>query len=708
MQVVIAEKPSVARDIAAVIGAKTKNDGYFEGAGYAVTYAFGHLVRIAEPEDMDEDWGKPWRLDVLPMVPDEWKYCVDAKAKQQFNVIKKLLLDDKTTRVICATDAGREGEHIFRLIYRLSGCKKPVSRLWISSLTSEAIKDGFAKLRSGSEFNNLARAAAARAHADWLVGLNFTRAYTLVSKQLCTIGRVQTPTLALLVERQKQIDNFRPTPFFEIVATMEPGFQARYISQEKEGESSRLADRSKAETIFQAVKGSNTATVFSIETSEKKSKAPGLYDLLSLQKEANKRFGFTAQQTLDLAQSLYEEHKLLSYPRTESRHISTDMVNELPRTLNSLLQNASQEVTDVFDKEGLQAGKITVADLAPRLSKAYVDDTKLTDHHAIIPTGKKALADLPEKERKIYELVLTRFLSIFLPAERREETTVLLSIAGHTFRARGIVIRDPGWTILEPKSEDKEDGEEVQQLPAVSKGDQLRKTKEELKEGKTSPPKAFDDASLLTAMKNAGQEIDDEELASHMKQSGLGTPATRAAIIERLLQSGYVERQKKALVPTDKGKGLIEHVHEELKDVKLTASWEQELSEMQEGKVSAAEFEERIIELVERLLPEVIEHGASLADAVKVEAESFGRCPQCKKGEVRKTPKGAGCNRWKDGCKFSVWQEQFGKKLTDKQLEDLLNGETKKIKGFKKKDGSGTFEAKLFLDKDFKVRLSFD
>ncbi len=527
MQVVIAEKPSVARDIAAVLGAKTKNDGYFEGNGYAVTYAFGHLVRIANPEEMDEDWGKPWRLDVLPMVPDPWKYCVEDKAKQQFNVIKKLFLDEKTSRVICATDAGREGEHIFRLIYRLSGCKKPVSRLWISSLTAEAIKDGFAKLRSGSEFNNLARAAAARAHADWLVGLNFTRAYTLVSKQLCTIGRVQTPTLALLVERQRQIENFKSTPFFEVIATIDPGFQARYISQEQAGESTRLQERAKAETIYQAIKGTNVATVFSLETNEKKSKAPGLYDLLTLQKEANKRFGFTAQQTLDLAQSLYEEHKLLSYPRTESRHISTDMVNELPRILNTLLQSASKEVTDAFDKEGLKAGKITVDLLNPKLSKAYVDDTKLTDHHAIIPTGKKAPAELPEKERKIYELVLARFLSIFLPAEKRDETTALLSIAGHTFRARGIVIKDPGWTILEAKSKDKEEGEEAQQLPAFSKGDQLRKAKEELKEGKTNPPKPFDDSSLLTAMKNAGQEIEDEDLASHMKQSGLGTPAAR-------------------------------------------------------------------------------------------------------------------------------------------------------------------------------------
>ncbi len=706
MQVVIAEKPSVAKDIAAVLGAKTKKDGYFEGNGYAVTYAFGHLVRIADPEEMDADWGKPWRLDVLPMIPEPWKYCVADGAKQQFGVIKKLFLDSDTDKIICATDAGREGEHIFRLIYRMSGCKKPVARLWISSLTADAIKDGFAKLRPGSEFNNLARAAAARAHADWLVGLNFTRAYTVASKQFCTIGRVQTPTLALLVERQKEIDNFRSTPFYELLATLEPGFTARYLSQENE---TRIADRTKGQQVLQAIKAVANATVVSVTTAEKKSKAPGLYDLLTLQKEANKRYGFTAQQTLDLAQSLYEEYKLLSYPRTESRHISTDMVEDLPKVLNNLLRKADKVVVDAFDKEGLQAGKVTVALIKPKLSKAHVDDTKLTDHHAIIPTGKEAQADLPDKQRKIYELVLTRFLSMFLPAEVRDETTAMFDIAEHSFRSKGVVIKDPGWTVLEPKTKEKDEGEESQRLPAMKQGQQIKKLKEELKEGKTTPPKPFDDASLLTAMKNAGQEIDDEDLASYMKQSGLGTPATRAAIIEKLLQTGYVERQKKALVPTEKGKGLIEHVHADLKDVKLTALWEQELSEVQNGNASAGDFEENIIELIERILPDVLSQSKQLASAVQSEAESFGRCPQCRQGIVRETKKGAGCSRWQEGCKFMIWREQFGKKLTDRQMEELIEeGETKKIKGFKKKDGSGTYDAKLELTPDFKVRPVFD
>ncbi len=713
MQVVIAEKPSVARDIAAVLGAKTKKDGYFEGNGYAVTYAFGHLVRIADPEEMDEDWGKPWRLDVLPMIPEEWKYCIADGAKQQFGVIKKLFLDKETSKIICATDAGREGEHIFRLIYRLSGCKKPVARLWISSLTADAIKDGFAKLKPGSDFNNLAKAAACRAHADWLVGLNFTRAYTVASKQFCTIGRVQTPTLALLVERQKEIENFKATPFYELIAMLEPSFTARYVTGKDGQGETRLADRQKAQAILQAIKAVQVASVVSVTTSEKKSKAPGLYDLLTLQKDANKRFGFTAQQTLDLAQKLYEEYKLLSYPRTESRHISTDMVEDLPKILNSLLRTASKEVLDAFDKEGLHAGKITVDLLKPRLTKAYVDDTKLTDHHAIIPTGKQAQEDLPDKERKVYELVLARFLSIFLPAERRDETVALFDIAGHAFRAKGVIIKDPGWTILEGKSKDKdkekEESEDAQRLPALSKGQQIRKLKEELKEGKTTPPKPYDDASLLTAMKNAGQEIDDEDLAAHMKQSGLGTPATRAAIIEKLLQVGYVERQKKALVPTEKGKGLIEHVHADLKDVKLTALWEQELAEVQDGTADAGDFEEKIIELVERILPEVSSQSKTLESAVRVEGESFGPCPQCRKGIVRETKKGAGCSRWQEGCKFMIWREQFGKKLTDKQMQELIeDGETGKIKGFKKKDGSGTYEAALVLTPEFKVRLSFD
>ena len=783
MKVVLAEKPSVARDIAAVVGATTKKDGYFEGNDYAVTYAFGHLVTIAEPEEMNAAWGKPWRLAQLPMIPTDWKYRVADKASTQFKIIKKLFSDPATSSIICATDAGREGEHIFRLIYKLTGSKKPVQRLWINSLTAEAIRDGFRKLKSSREFDNLANAAQARAHADWIIGLNFTRAYTTVNNQLCTIGRVQTPTLALIVDRQIEIDNFKPTEFFEILVTFEPGFVARYITPGSEPQT-RLQSKVIAQNILSAIAPKRSGTVASVTTIEKKTKAPALYDLLTLQKDANKRYGYTAQETLDIAQNLYEEHKLLSYPRTESRHLSTDMIDELPGILTAVLKApiTPQKARDVFAQEGLTAGNIRADLLRPRLSKSYVDDTKLTDHHAIIPTHKAPPADLQLKQRNIYQLVATRFMSIFLPPEVRDETTVIINIAEYSFRARGVVIKEPGWTLLEARSAEKEKGkekdegknkdegkenessEEMQALPAVSKNQQIEKRKQELKEGKTTPPKPFDDASLLTAMKNAGKELDDEDLAAYMKQSGLGTPATRAQIIERLVQTGYIERSKKILLPTAKGRAIISNVHQDLKNVALTATWEQRLADMQDGKLPLITFENEIASFVRRVLPDVTRQTASLpairqtqwgakpgpqsgassgTDAksaskpattsatsarsdtkpattsarsntksdtnAKSETNVLGPCPKCKQGVVRKTPKGAGCSRWQEGCTFSIWREQYGKKLTNGQIQELAaKGRTKVIKGFKRKDGSGTYDARLALTDEFKVRPEFD
>lgn len=731
MIVVLTEKPSVAKDIAAVVGAKTKKDGYYEGNDYIVTYAFGHLVSLAEPEQMNPAWGGPWRMAQLPMIPTEWKYEVVAKTANQFNTIKRFFCDQATTSIICATDAGREGEHIFRLIYKLTGSDKPVQRLWISSLTAEAIGEGLKKLKDSNEFDNLASAAAARAQADWVVGLNFTRAYTSINRELCTIGRVQTPTLALIVDRQTTIDNFKANAFFEIVVTLEPGFLARYITPGEDPQT-RLEDQAAAQEIIKAISPEKQGTVRSVNTAEKKNRAPALYDLLTLQKDANKRFGYTAQQTLDIAQSLYEQYKLISYPRTESRHLSNDMVAELPRVLSNLLKGAatSQIARDAFAKEGIIPGKITAGLLRPKLGKTYVDDTKLTDHHAIIPTFSELPASLPEQQRNIYQLVATRFLSIFLPPEIRDETTAIIDIAGHSFRAKGFVIKDPGWTVIEPKSKDagkgnddaadnntesganktskkptskkdKDKDEDAQQLPPLDQGQEVGKRKEELKKGKTSAPKPYDDGTLLTAMKNAGQDIDDEDLAAYMKQRGLGTPATRAAIIERLLRSAYIERNKKVLAPTDKGKALIRTVHHSLKDVALTAAWEQSLADMQDGKIALDKFENDIADFVRQLLPDVAKQTASIPAAGET---SFGVCPQCQLGYVRVTPKGAGCNRWKDGCTFTIWRECYGKSLTDAQMKELVeNRSTKPIKGLKRKDGT-KYEAKLLLGEDFKVR----
>ncbi len=719
MKVVLAEKPSVARDIAAVLGANTKRDGYFQGNDWAVTYAFGHLVQIAEPEVMNPAWGSPWRLQQLPMIPNDWKYKVTDKAHTQFAVIKKLMCDPSTTTVVCATDAGREGEHIFRLIYQMAGCNKPVERLWISSLTAEAIKEGFQNLKPSTHFDNLAHAATGRARADWIVGLNFTRAYTAINRQLCTVGRVQTPTLALIVERQKVIDKFQSSGFFEILITFEPGFQARYITPGTEPQT-RLPDKIQAKQILADIAAVPAGVVEKVATNEKRSKAPALYDLLTLQKDANKKYGYTAQETLDIAQSLYEQYKILSYPHTESRHLSTDMVNQLPAILSTVLKapTTTKEARDVFAREAITPGKITVEQLRSRLSKNYVDDTKLTDHHAIIPTHKAPPQDLPEKQQNVYTLVASRFMSIFLPPEIRDETEAILRMAQHSFRAKGIVIKDPGWTILETKEKhpekrkgknkdtDSDKGEETQQLPPLQKNQQVAKRKAELKEGKTTAPKPYDDASLLTAMKNAGKELDDEDLAAYMRQSGLGTPATRAQIIERLLQSGYIERNKKALLPTEKGKALIGVVHPHLKDTALTASWEQKLTDMNDGKLTLSAFESDIATFVQQLLPTIATTGAALPITGE---QGIAPCPKCDKGMVRPTPKGTGCSRWREGCTFGIWGEQYGKKLTDEEMKELIEKRrTNVIKGFKKKDGSGTYDARLILNEEFKVRLEFD
>jgi DNA topoisomerase-3 len=699
MIVVLAEKPSVARDIAAVLGASHKQNGYFEGNNYQVTYAFGHLVTIAEPEQMNPAWGGAWSLAQLPMIPVQWLYRVADKAQEQFNCIKTLFLHPATTGIICATDAGREGQHIFDLIYQLTGSTKPVQRLWISSLTPEAIRAGFRDLKPASAFANLSAAAAWRARADWLVGLSATRAYSVINGQTCTVGRVQTPTLALIVNRQQAIDGFKPTAFYEILAQFEPSFTAKYFTAGLNNDpQTRLQDRTTAQSVLDDITPIASGSVLSVVTREKTTKAPALFDLLTLQKESNRRFGYTAQETLDLAQSLYEEYKLLSYPRTESRHLSNDMLPELPNILRAMPEEWPIEAALAALASGLH------------LSKSYVDDTKLTDHHAIIPTHKRADRDLPEKQRNIYELAAARFVSIFLAAEVRDETIVIIQLHQHSFRALGSVIKEPGWTVLGGKAthEEEKPGDDAQQLPALSQGQNIAKRGGQLKEGKTTAPKPYDDASLLTAMKNAGQEIQDEDLAAYMKQSGLGTPATRAAIIEKLIAVSYIERKKKSLLPTEKGKALISQVHQTLKDVVLTASWEQQLANIQDGAQPADSFATAIIQFVNNIFSQIFA-APPVPMASTTDSNAYGPCPKCKIGTVRKTKMGAGCSRFKDGCTFSVWREVNGKKLTDDHFRQLVtDGRTALIKGFKKKDGTGTYEARLAVSGEFKIKLEFE
>ena len=697
MIVVLAEKPSVARDIAAMLGATQKKSGYFEGNNYQVTYAFGHLVTIAEPEQMNPAWGKPWRMEQLPMIPSEWIYRVANKAKEQFDCIKRLFLNSATTGIICATDAGREGQHIFDLIYQLTGATKPVQRLWISSLTPEAIRAGFRDLKPMSAFANLSAAAAWRARADWLVGLSATRAYTLINGQTCTVGRVQTPTLALIVNRQNAIDNLKPTPFYEIHVVTESGFTAKYIVPgQEETPQTRLQDRVAAQAILDHIMPIPSGSVLSLVTTDKVTKAPQLLDLLTLQKECNKRYGYTAQETLDLAQSLYEEYKLLSYPRTESRHLSNDMLSKLPNILRALPSEWPIQTALTALSNGL------------KLSKTYVDDTKLTDHHAIIPTHKQTANDLPVKQRNVYEVVAARFLSIFLPPEIRDETIVIIQIGQHSFRTTGTIIKEPGWTVVGASvtnDEERTSEEDAQKLPALSQGQTIRKKSAQLKEGKTTAPRPYDDSSLLTAMKQAGREIEEKELASAMRQNGLGTPATRAAIIEKLIAVRYIERKKKCLLPTEKGKSLINQVHLTLKDVSLTASWEQQLADIQDGTEAADLFAKGIVQFVTDIFSQVIA-APPTPIAAAADQNVYGPCPKCKQGFIRKTMMGAGCSRFKEGCNFSIWGQVNGKKLTDQNIRQLVTeGRTARIKGFKRKDGTGTYDAHLVVSGEFKLEF---
>ena len=461
--VVLTEKPSVARDIARVLGANKRGQGHVEGNGYIVTWALGHLVQFAEPDDYGPPWNSRWSFAQLPMIPEQWKLKTARSTSDQYQIVKKLLNSPQTERVICATDAGREGEHIFRLIYEHARCKKPFSRLWVSSLTDEAIRGGFHALQEGAAFDHLAAAARARGQADWLMGMNLTRAYTVHNKALCTIGRVQTPTLSMVVKRDAAIASFVKAYFYELVAQLEEGFAAKYC---KDGQT-RIDKKEEAERLHRQLSPNKVGTVRKIEKKVKKNRPPPLYDLNNLQRDANRCFGFTAAQTLERAQALYETHKLITYPRTESRHISEDMVPKLPGILEKLAHPQAAVAL-----ERLRGGH--------RLSRAYVDRTKLTDHHAIIPTGQQPAPNLAPDLQKVYDLVVARFVGIFLPDQQVEETTVLLDIGGADFVAKGSVVLEAGWTVVAirppnaTKSKEKDDDQRA--LPPLQQGQQVHVT----------------------------------------------------------------------------------------------------------------------------------------------------------------------------------------------------------------------------------------
>ena len=693
--VIVAEKPSVAREIAALLGAGVKGDGYLQtrDGKRIVTWAFGHLVRYAEPHEYGQAWSGRWNLEDLPMVPDTWLTKVQENSAQQFRIVSKLM--NGAERVICATDAGREGEHIFRLIYQRAGCTAPVQRLWVSSLTQEALEHGFLNLKPGREFDRLGEAAQARAKADWLVGFNLTRAYSARHRAKCSVGRVQTPTLALVVERDRQIDSFTPSRYYEVIAHLAPGFDAVHVRQGEPDDKGRvpwvrrIEDRAAAEEVAAAAVN-QTAVVDDVDTRTLRHRPPALFDLTTLQREANERFGWTAAQTLEGAQALYEA-KVITYPRTECRHLPEDMRPQLEGVLEAVPHPHAALALD-----HLRRGRGKVPD------KGYIDSTKLTDHHAIIPTKEPipSSASLDAKLGRLYALVVSRFLAMFFPDEVIEETTVRLGIGGHVFLASGRRQVQEGWRAAVPsRADDEGAGKEDVQLPALRARQTVEVRGVEVVDKKSSPPKRYTDATLLAAMKNAGRAVEDGDQAEVLKEvGGLGTPATRAGIIEVLVKRGYAIRKGKAVLSTDKGRALVRIVSGTLRSAELTAQWEQELREIESGSGTSAGFLGGITALVRELLAEVSSSPAGVLERRNGHERSIGSCPSCGK-EVVDRGKAYGCSAWREtGCSFKVWKVKSGKRLTAGQVKALLNrGRTDRIKGFKSKAGK-PFEAALKLD----------
>ena len=684
--VVVAEKPSVGRDIARVLGCRTGGDGCLIGEKYIVTWAVGHLVTLVEPDELDPKY-KKWSFATLPILPETIPLKVIPATKSQYSKVRKLINDKETDSLICATDAGREGELIFRYIYEKADCKKPFQRLWISSMTDEAITEGFRDIRPGADYDGLYESARCRSKADWLVGMNASRAFTLKYNTLLSIGRVQTPTLAILVKRRQEIEQFKPEGFCTLTADF-GDYSGVYFSDKLDPDT-HLKQKTDAEAIAAAVKD-RIGTVILAETNRKKELPPQLYDLTSLQRDANRLLGFTADKTLKTAQSLYEKHKALTYPRTDSRFLPPDMIPRVTQTMKLLPEEYQQYVPGA-----LPAGKLPV-------SKRTIDKTKVTDHHAIIPTAKKAdPSKFSEDERKLYDIVVRRLLAAFYPACDYDATKVVTQVAEHRFRTTGKVIVNNGWHDVPPlenppkaKKKPAEEGESEHPLPPLQEGDTRTVRKTLVKEDKTKPPAPHTDASLLAAMETAGKELDDEELVRQMKGSGIGTPATRAAIIERLLKVGYAQRRGKTLNATDKGVMLIDVVPGELSSPELTGRWELALHDITDGKQDPNRFMDGIVRMSSFLVNYAQETAAAIA--FPEDGKGYGKaggprtqtkilegavCPVCGKGGIRENSRAFGCTE--KGCNCTIWkdclQKGGGPAITEKLLRLLL--ERKQLQG---------------------------
>jgi DNA topoisomerase-3 len=669
---VICEKPSVATDVAKVLGAKKVGDGFFESDDFVVGFAVGHLVEQVDPEAYDPKY-KTWRYEDLPILPDAFRYeARDARSKKQLGLLHKAIRRKDVDTVINACDAGREGELIFKLVLETAGATKPVRRAWFSSMTQKAIKTAFADLRDDSEMIPLEDAARARSEADWLVGMNASRAATtkIGSRQSAlSLGRVQTPTLALIVHRDVEIDAFRPVDYWLIKGRFATAAGAEYDGVWRRGTKERLDTAEEAERIAAAASGAD-AVVLSVERKPIVEQAPLLYDLTSLQRDANSRFGFTANRTLAAAQACYEAHKVLTYPRTNSRFLSSDLIPSIKSTARHVGAASADYRT--------AADYVTSLDLLP-LGRVINND-KVTDHHAIIPTDDvHALSRLSADERRIYDLVARRFLAIFHPDARFEQTVVETEAAKERFRSRGKVLIDAGWRAVygavseadREKADDDADAE--QDLPALAEGEAVRCLTAEAVAKQTKPPAHYSEGTLLRAMETAGKLVDDDEAAEAMKESGLGTPATRAATIERLIDKEYIERMGKSLRATDKGIGLITALGDHaLASPALTGEWEKRLLRIEAGKADRATFMRDIRDFTAETVQWFADKDRS---AMRAHRRVIGACPRCD-GEIVERPKSYSCTSWKSksdpGCGFQIWKQIGSRTITPEEAAEYV------------------------------------
>lgn len=614
---VIAEKPSVGRDIARVLGCKKQIQGAIEGEKYIVTWGLGHLVTLADPEEYETGW-KEWKMDYLPMMPKEWKLVVIRQTGKQYQLVKAQLFRKDVSQIIIATDAGREGELVARWILEKAHVSKPIRRLWISSVTDKAIRDGFANLKDGKDYENLYHAASARAKADWLVGMNGTRALTCKYNAQLSCGRVQTPTLAMIAKREEEIRNFKPQSYYGMRAVSK-GITFQW--QDERSGSGRTFDKTRVEQMKKQLER-ESLVITKVDRTSKKTYAPGLYDLTELQRDANKRFGFSAKETLNIMQRLYENHKVLTYPRTDSRYLSSDVVGTLKERLKACSVGPYRKV----------AGSLINREI--RADKRFVNDAKVSDHHAIIPTEQFVqLEHMTSDERKIYDLVVRRFAAVLLPAAEYEQTVLKAEAAGKTFAAKGKVMKKSGWlAAYEEEWEQEEETDDLrdQTLPNVEVGDQIPVLRYEITEGKTKPPAPFNEATLLSAMENPVKYMTtkDAKAAKTLGETGgLGTVATRADIIEKLFNSFLMEKRGKDIFITSKAKQLLELVPEGLKQPELTADWEMKLSKIAKGQMKASTFMREIDAYTQEIVEEIkLGKGTFRHDNV-----TNKKCPQCGK-----------------------------------------------------------------------------